>query len=302
MRMGRWRVLQVGNGVAGDAVGTALQQDELGRMRIHKGLRPVPGGEKSLIPGLHVHGQVEFHAPARPAAGLLRSSRAGVEVATILVQIGKYQFGIILEGIEHAITVMRIDIDIGHAMQAMHRTQGFDRHTAVVEHAKARGTVPAGMMQTGDGDKGAPALARHQPVNGIQHAAHDKGGGLIDTRKGRGVPQVQIAGAGGGLADDPLDIPGGVESLDARPVGHDRRVYRDPRLQTGGTCRRPEDAHTVRTEGVALAKAVAGQFFADVHAGLVHAPSLARRGRRDSQTLPVSRARLFIKVIYIFLI
>jgi len=52
------------------------------------------------------------------AAGFLGRAGARIQIASILVQVGKDNRRIILEGVKHTITVVRIDVDIGNTREA----------------------------------------------------------------------------------------------------------------------------------------------------------------------------------------
>jgi hypothetical protein len=55
-----------------------------------------------------------------PTAGPTRFPRhagARVEIATVLVQVGEQQVRIVLECVEHAVAVVRVDVDVGDALQ-----------------------------------------------------------------------------------------------------------------------------------------------------------------------------------------
>jgi hypothetical protein len=80
------------------------------------------------------------------------------------------------------------------------------------------------MVQAGNGHEGTAAPARHHLVDGVEYTADHIGGGLVDTRECRSIPQVEIACARGRLADHPINIGGGVKALDTVTVSHDRRA------------------------------------------------------------------------------
>ena len=53
------------------------------------------------------------------AADLVGRAGARIEVAPILVQVGEDDRRVVLERVEHPIAVMRVDVDVGDALQAV---------------------------------------------------------------------------------------------------------------------------------------------------------------------------------------
>ncbi len=175
-----------------------------------------------------------------------------------------------------------VDIHVGDALQAVHPAQRLDGDAAIVEHTETRRAVAPRMVQAGDRHERMPALIRQQARDGIEHTPDDITGGLINTRKRGRIPEVEVALAGFRLPDDPVDVCRGVETLEARPVGGNRRAARHPSRQSRGLRLFPERAQPIRAERMTLAEAVTGQFIADVHTGICrHAPSLTHAGEQD---------------------
>jgi hypothetical protein len=79
----------------------------------------------------------------------------------ILVDVGEDQVGVGFVGVEDAIAVMHVDVDIGNALHAVLAAQRLDHHAQVVEHAKPSRAVAAGVVQATDGLERATARARH---------------------------------------------------------------------------------------------------------------------------------------------
>ena len=99
------------------------------------------------------------------------------------MDVGENQISIALEGIEHAVTVVRVDVHVGHAPDAMHRAQRLDRHAQIVEHAEARGGIAARVVQPGDGHERAAAFPVEHGGDGIQYRADNDTRGLVYARK-----------------------------------------------------------------------------------------------------------------------
>ena len=66
---------------------------------------------------------------------------------------------VVLERVEHAVAVMRIDVHVGDALQPVALAQQLDRDAAIVEHAEPGGAIARGVMQPGDRHEAAPRLA-----------------------------------------------------------------------------------------------------------------------------------------------
>src|SRR5215831_8218532 len=123
------------------AVGTALEQEELRleppQMRQH----PRPGDRKRFVTVTWGKRDVEFGALCLAAAGFVCRARARIKVAAILVDVGEDQIRIVFVGVEHAVAVMHVDVDIGDALNAVFTSQRVDYHPQVVEYAETRRTV-----------------------------------------------------------------------------------------------------------------------------------------------------------------
>ena len=74
------------------------------------------------------------------------------------MQIGEHDRRVVLEGVEHPIAVVRIDVDVGDALEAG-TLELLDGYAAVVEHAEPGCAVARRMVQPGDRHEGAPAVA-----------------------------------------------------------------------------------------------------------------------------------------------
>ncbi len=72
----------------------------------------------SGIVGARRQRQIELGALRAPRPVSSAAPVPGIEVAAVLVQVGEDHRGVVLEGVEHAIAVMRIDVDVGDARQA----------------------------------------------------------------------------------------------------------------------------------------------------------------------------------------
>ena len=113
------------------------------------------------------------------------------------MQIGKDQLRIVLEPVEDAIAVMRIDVDIGDARHAAARGAG------------ARSTTPQSLNTQNPAARSRAAWCRppmgtnarrrapaHDPLGGGQARADHAGGRLEHAAKSGRIAAVQQAGTG----------------------------------------------------------------------------------------------------------
>jgi len=129
-----------------DAVGTALQQDEFGFVPTQIIFHQRPDFVEHGIVGKRGYRYVQLGTLGDAAPGFVQVTGAGVKRVSILVDIGKQQIRIIFETVKHAITMMGVNIDVGDALDAVLRAQVFDCDAAIVEYAKPRSHVAAGVM------------------------------------------------------------------------------------------------------------------------------------------------------------
>jgi len=127
---------QVRDRVAFEAVRAALEQDEVGTAGAQVVLHLLPSRVVVLVARTGWQRQVEFRAERRADAGFLRHPGAGVEIAAVLVQIREQQVRVVLECVEHAVAVVRVDVNVGDTLHPVPAPEHFDRHAAVVENAK----------------------------------------------------------------------------------------------------------------------------------------------------------------------
>src|SRR3984957_1741797 len=148
MPVGAGGEAQVGDGIALQAVGAALQDHEFGVefLKVRHDARP--DTFEDLIIRTRGQGQVELHAARSPGTDLLRSARARIKIATILVHVGEHHRRIVLESVEHAVAVVGVDVDVGDALETGTLEQ-LDGDPAVVEDAETRRVIARGTMESG---------------------------------------------------------------------------------------------------------------------------------------------------------
>jgi hypothetical protein len=94
-----------------------LEQDELRPAGQQIFLHARPSLMELRILRARQQRHIEFGTASRASAGLVRMSRPGIQITPVFVDVGEHQVRVIFEGIEHAIAVVSIDIDIRYALQ-----------------------------------------------------------------------------------------------------------------------------------------------------------------------------------------
>ena len=256
--------------VTGEAVGTALQQDELGALRLEELERRPPSGIERGVVGTRRERRVVLRTGRCALARLRGAAGPRVEVTAVLVQVDERDRRIVLEGVEHAVAVVGVDVDVGDALQAVPRPQPLDGDAAVVERAEAGGAAAARVVQTGDRHERPARLAAHDRLGGRQCAADDVGGGLVDPVEGGCIAPIQPALA----ARRPLAQEGEVRGVVEQGEffrGRLARLADDATLrQTAGLEFAPERAVPVGAEGMTGAEAVTGETLARDDPQFVH--------------------------------
>ena len=255
----------MGKRVTRNAVGTALKDDEFRCGLFNERLHFEPGGVECLIAGIGWHGDIEFAPFGRPFAGLASAACAGVEVTAIFMQVGKDQVWVLFKGVEDAIAVVGINIDIGHSLNTMSGAQGFNCDATVIEDAEPGGRVAAGMVQPRNGHEGASAVVLDDLVDGIQHAAYHIGGGLVGVWKTGGVATIQIAATCLRHGFDFSHIIGGVEQLNGCLICPLWRADLNLMMQASFGKFPPKGVESISAKRVGVAEAVAGNLFACVN-------------------------------------
>ena len=188
-----FRITKVRDRVALEAVRTALKNNEFRRCVLEIALNTRPLTVEIRIFRAGCDRNIELGA-ARPAgAGLLGSARARIQKAAVLVDIGEQQVRVVFKTIKHAITVVRVNIDVGDPPEAVVPAQIFDRHTAIIEYTKPGSLITCRVVQTCDGHEGAFAVTVHHGINRRERGAHNVAGGLKYAGDRRRVAVIEVA-------------------------------------------------------------------------------------------------------------
>ena len=261
LAMHRVRERQMCKRIARQAVGAALQNDELRRMGLEMTQHARPYGRECVIVGAGRQGNVEFGAGRRALAPLGFAAGARIEKSPILVQIGEHQLRVVFERVEHAVAVMRIDVDIGYALEPARRAQPLDHDAAIVQRTKPGRTAPRGVMQTGDRHEGAAHTAEHHRLGRRERTAGDVGGRLENAAEHRRVAAIQMPDPLARARLHELEVGQRVEQLQLFERGHARIFDETTSLEPARRELAVERRVTIRAERVVVAEPVTGQSF-----------------------------------------
>src|SRR5205814_528512 len=139
-------------------------------------------------------------------------ARAGAReaVAPVRVQVGGHHRRILLEYVEHAVAVMRVDVHVTDALQAL-ALQELDRHAAVVEHAEVGRALARRVVQSRDRHEGPATLPPHDRLHGAQRGADHAGRRPVHAAERRGVAGVEKALTALRALAHELEVGGAVE-------------------------------------------------------------------------------------------
>jgi hypothetical protein len=137
---------KMGDRVALQTVRPTLKDNKLARKAREVSLDLAPSSVKFGIAGAGRQGQIELGAGSTALASFFARACAGIQMASVFVNIGKANIGIVFEAVKYAIAVMGIDIDVSNAFKPIATTQQLRRHTAIVEYAKAGRMTTTRMM------------------------------------------------------------------------------------------------------------------------------------------------------------
>jgi len=253
---------QVRDGVALEAVGAALEDDELGLVLLEVRLDALPGFEELVVARPWHERDVELGAACRTRAGLRGGARARVQEAPVLVQVGENERRIVLEAVVDPVAVVGVDVDVGDARQPVVALERLGDNAAVVEHAEAGRVAAGGMVQPGDGHERALHVAAHQRFGGHERRADHGGGRLEDAGHRRRVAGIEVALTCPRSRPHQFDVGRGVKPADFLHRGL-ARLERNHRVEQAVGLDLPHEyAVPVRAEGMPLAESVARDLLA----------------------------------------
>lgn len=222
---------QIGKRIARETVRPALQEDKLRRLRPEVRESALPRRKEIAVTCARIQREIELGPRGCAPTALVRMAGSGVKEVPTLVNVHDAQAWIRLIGVIDAVPVMHIDVHIRNSLYAEFRPQCVDHHTEIVEHAEPGGLTAASMVQAADGLKGLYSLSRHDSIKALEGGSGHHRSGIEDARESRGVARVEIPFAGTRSRFHPIDVLGGVKSLELRSRGWTRITHDDSTVQ-----------------------------------------------------------------------
>ena len=251
------RQLQVRDRVPAEAVGTALEDDEFRRVPLEMGLDRRPNAQELRVACARRQRHVELGPDRCAGARLGRGAGARIQEASVLVRVGEDHRRIVLVGVEDAVPVMRVDVDVRDAREPVGALQVLDDDADVVEDAEARGMRAPGMVQPGDRHEPALRLALHHGLGRDERGAHHVAGRLEDALDGGCITGIEVALAGRRARQDEIDVRGVVKELELPARRCARRELQDAPVEPLRYELAPERVVAVQSERMAIGKAIA---------------------------------------------
>ena len=265
MGMGLFSPAEMRDRITFKTVGTALHEDELGLPGINVYLDPIPGFVKLLVIRASCKRNIELRAFRPSLARLVRVAGTRVKHASVLVDVSKNQVRIVLKAIEHTITVVRVDIDIGDTLEAEGLAQVFDGNSAVVEHAETGSPVTCRMMQTRNRHERTLVVTMHDLVDGAEDGTNNSRCSIVNTFNSRCIALIEPAFSNGRHAGDLVDMLGCVKQ---RQFVYERRTWM-PEVDDFGQAFlfqfRMKDIVAVNAKRMWIAETVGGNLFSFVN-------------------------------------
>ena len=221
------------------------------------------GAQEAGVAGARGQRDVHRRALGGRAADLVGEARAREQADARLVQGDGEHAGVVVEDRLRAVAVVRVHVDVGHALRAEVQ-QALDGHGAVVVDAEPGRRGPGGVVHAAGEVHGAVHLAGPDRLRGDEGAARDPGGGLVQVREHGTVlgAQAEAAVLGRRRRRGPADggdVLGVVDEGELLVRGHGRlhdphvgRVQQAERLHEPVREIQPQGRHRVlRAEPVA---------------------------------------------------
>ena len=149
VRVRLFGVTKVRDRVALEAVGPTLEKNEFGLRLIEVCLDAPPGRAELGVVRARGDRDIQLGATRPARAGFLGGAGPRIEKTPVLVHVREDQVRVIFETVEHAITVMCVNIDVGDASEPVLLAQVLDGNAAIIENAESPGAPGRGMVQPG---------------------------------------------------------------------------------------------------------------------------------------------------------
>ena len=156
-------------------------------------------------------------------------ARAAGRIERVLVEAHHQDALVAVHDVLGAVAVVHVEVDDGHALEAMALAGVFGGNGDVAEEAKTHGHVARGVVAgRAGGAKGVFQLAAQHGVHGVDGGAGRQQGGApgVGVHRGVGVDRKGIGPAGGDLL--------GQDLAQAAQGGHVAAAVRQQQLAHGG--------------------------------------------------------------------
>jgi len=221
--------------------------------------------------------------------GFSGSSRSGIEVATVLVDIGKDQVRVIFEAVKHTIAMMGIDVYVSDSLQSIFLSKILNRYTAVVEHTESCGMFTSGVMESGNRNKCPLRVTLHDGVNSGQCRAYYVCRDLEDTGKRRRIAAIEKACAILGFLRYEIDVIRSMKERQLVNSGSPGRRVVDCVAEVSQRQLFLKYVVTVRTEWMPIAKSIASKLLTLIYPDrsfLIVGHTIYRAQFRDRRSIP----------------
>jgi len=221
--------------------------------------------------------------------GFSGSSRSGIEVATVLVDIGKDQVRVIFEAVKHTIAMMGIDVYVSDSLQSIFLSKILNRYTAVVEHTESCGMFTSGVMESGNRNKCPLRVTLHDGVNSGQCRADYICRDLEDTGKRRRIAAIEKACAILGFLRYEIDVIRSMKERQLVNSGSPGRRVVDCVAEVSQRQLFLKYVVTVRTEWMPIAKSIASKLLTLIYPDrsfLIVGHTIYRAQFRDRRSIP----------------
>ena len=123
-----WGITQMRERVPLQPVGAALEHEELRLECPEVRHYPRPRLRECLIARAGRKRDVELGTFGLASSRFVRVTGARVQEPPVLVDVREDQVRIVLVSVEHAVAMVDVDVDVGHAPHCIHRAQRLDHH------------------------------------------------------------------------------------------------------------------------------------------------------------------------------
>lgn len=248
-----------------EAVGATLHDDEFGPGALDERLDYRPGVGEFIVSGARRQWNIQLRPRGETFAGFTCRAGARIQESTIFMDIGEQQIRVVLEPVKHTISVMRIDIHVGNALQIVMVSKVFDGNPAVVEDTKSGSMVAPGMMQTGNWNESPLRVTLHYGIDGSQRRTNHVRCNLEDAGKCRGITAIEKSTSFRRFLRHKIDVLGRMKQRELVNAGSSRYGVLNGVTETGPCEFIVEHFVAIGAERVTVTETVASKLLAPEH-------------------------------------